>query len=132
MINPLIEDTMMKNDFILFQKPREEDKNDTKLKNIIELLFGKEIKSKDITFQNIEKEAQRLLGKLIGLIDTLFKMKKSEREQLLLIEVISIKNSNIITIIEELEALQSIEVTIENKKIDNLCNIIIKSLLKDR
>ena len=132
MINPLIEDTMMKNDFILFQKPREEDKNDTKLKNIIELLFGKEIKSKDITFQNIEKEAQRLLGKLIGLIDTLFKMKKAEREQLLLIEVISIKNSNIITIIEELEALQSIEVTIENKKIDNLCNIIIKSLLKDR
>ena len=132
MINPLIEDTMMKNDFILFQKPREEDKNDTKLKNIIELLFGKEIKSKDITFQNIEKEAQRLLGKLIDLIDTLFKMKKAEREQLLLIEVISIKNSNIITIIEELEALQSIEVTIENKKIDNLCNIIIKSLLKDR
>ena len=44
----------------------------------------------------------------------------------------SIKNNNIKEMVRELEVLQNIEVTIQNTKIDNLCEIIMKSLLKEK
>ena len=43
----------------------------------------------------------------------------------------SIKN-NIKEMVRELEVLQNIEVTIKNTKIENLCQIIMKSLSKEK
>ena len=59
-------------------------------------------------------------------------MNQREREILFRKEVTSIKNNNIKEIINELEALQKIEFKIQNEKIDNLCEIIMKSLLKEK
>ena len=59
-------------------------------------------------------------------------MNQREREILFRNEVTSIKNNNIKEIINELEALQKIEFKIQNEKIDNLCEIIMKSLLKEK
>ena len=129
----LIEDTRAKIDFILSQKINEENKNDSKLTYIIRLLFTNEQKSKGIiSFPDIEKEAQNLLCKLIDLIYTLFKMTEKERDQLFRTEVTYIKNSNIIKMIKELEELQNVEVDLPNEKINNLCEIIMRSLIKKK
>ena len=129
----LIEDTRAKIDFILSQKINEENKNDSKLTYIIRLLFTNEQKSKGIiSFPDIEKEAQNLLCKLIDLIYTLFKMTEKERDQLLTTEVTCINNSNITEMIKELEELQNVEVDLPNEKINNLCEIIMNSLIKKK
>ena len=129
----LIEDTRAKIDFILSQKIREENKNDCKLTYIIRLLFTNEQNSKGITlFPDIEKEALNLLCKLIDLIYTLFKMTEKERDQLLTTEVTCINNSNITEMIKELEELQNVEVDLPNEKINNLCEIIMSSLIKKK
>ena len=129
----LIEDSKTKIAFIISQEIREENKNDSKLAEIIRLLFTTEQKSKRIiSFPDIEKEAQDLLCKLIELIYILFKMPEKERDQLFRTEVTNIKNSNIIQIITELEELQKVEIELPNKKYDNLCDIIISSLFKDK
>ena len=129
----LIEDTRAKIDFILSQKINEENKNDSKLTYIIRLLFTNEQKSKGIiSFPDIEKEAQNLLCKLIDLIYTLFKMTEKERDQLFRTEVTNIDNSNITEMIKELEELQNVEVDLPNEKINNLCEIIMRSLIKKK
>ncbi len=126
-------DTRAKIDFILSQKIREENKNDCKLTYIIRLLFTNEQNSKGITlFPDIEKEALNLLCKLIDLIYTLFKMTEKERDQLLTTEVTCINNSNITEMIKELEELQNVEVDLPNEKINNLCEIIMSSLIKKK
>ena len=129
----LIEDTRAKIDFILSQKINEENKNDSKLTYIIRLLFTNEQKSKGIiSFPDIEKEAQNLFCKLIDLIYTLFKMTEKERDQLFRTEVTCINNSNITEMIKELEELQNVEVDLPNEKINNLCEIIMRSLIKKK
>ena len=131
-MNKATDDSIVKIQFILSTKIREDAQNELKLQYIVRLLFSNELKPEDIIPPNIKKEALKLLYKLIDLIYILFKMNQREREILFRNEVTSIKNNNIKEIINELEALQKIEFKIQNKKIDNLCEIIMKSLLKEK
>lgn len=124
------EDTITKVNFILSQEIREENKYDSKIKYIFGLLFP-ESNSKDKTLQRLEKEGQTLLCKFIDLIYILFKMTKTERDQLYRTEMAYIKNNNITKIIEQLEKLLlDIEVTLPNEKVDKICDIILKSFTR--
>ena len=131
-MNKATDDSIVKIQFILSTKIREDAQNELKLQYIVRLLFSNELKPEDIIPPNIKKEALKLLYKLIDLIYILFKMNQRERDILFRNEVTSIKNNNIKEIVSELEVLQNIEVKIQNTKIDNLCEIIMKSLLKEK
>lgn len=119
-MNKATDDSIEKIKFILSTKIREDAQNELKLQYIIRLLFSNELKPKDIRPPNIEKEALKLLYKLIDLIYILFKMNQRERDILFRNELTSIKNNNIKEMVSELEVLQNIEVIIKNTKIDNL------------
>ena len=126
------EDSITKVNRILSQELKEENKYDSKIKYIISLIFS-EPNSKDQTLQRLQKEEQVLLFKFIDLIYILFEMTKTEREQLYRTEMVNIKNNNIINIIEQLEnLLNDIEVTLPNKKVDILYNIILKSFTRKK
>ena len=59
--------------FILEQDAKDETKNDSPLKEIIRMIFSKDLESNIIAFPNVEEEHQKLLTKFIELIYLRFK-----------------------------------------------------------
>ena len=117
---------------ILEQDAQNETKNDSLLKEVIRIMFSKDLESNIIVFPHVEEEHQKLLIKFIELIYLMFQIPKKQRDNLWKIDVKNIKDKNISNLIYELEASQNIEVKFPNKKVADLCDLIFPFNVKNK
>ena len=117
---------------ILETDVKDETKDDSRLKEIIRIMFSKDSDSNIITFPTVEESHQKLLTKYIELIYLMFKIPKDQRDNLWKIDVQEIKDKNISNLVYELDVLQNIEIQFQNKKVADLCDIIFPPNVKNK
>ena len=117
---------------ILEQDAQNETKNDSLLKEVIRIMFSKDLESNIIVFPHVEEEHQKLLIKFIELIYLMFQIPKKQRDNLWKIDVKNIKDKNISNLIYELEASQNIEIEFPNKKVADLSDFIFPFNVKNK
>lgn len=125
----LIEETLAKVKFILSKDKKDDCREDTILRQEIQMIFKAEVNANTIAYPCIEKDQSELLIALLELIYFLFNMDNNIRNKLYKENLNEIKNKSIMKMVLSLTKLENIAIDIDTKIVP-LYNIISGALDK--
>ena len=123
----LIEETLAKVKFILSKDKKDDCREDTILRQEIQMIFKAEVNANTIAYPCIEKDQSKLLIALLELIYFLFHMDNNNRNKLYEENLNEIKNESIMKMVLSLTKLENIEIVMDTKIVP-LYNIISDAL----
>ena len=127
--NNISQDSMKKVEFILNQKNYEQTDIDLIIKFQLKIFFVKKNDKYEFIYDD-KSYVSKIILKLIDLLYILFCLQKTERKNFYLKRINAIKSDNEFfrNILDDLVKLSSFNITFENKKLEELFNLITASL----
>ena len=127
--NNISQDSMKKVEFILNQKRDEQTDIDLIIKFQLKIFFVKKNDIYEFIYDD-KSYVSKIILKLIDLLYILFCLQKTERKNFYLKGINAIKSDNEFfrNILDDLVKLSSFNITFENKKLEELFNLITASL----